>query len=128
MHYRDADLTLHELIYSVIPNLNSAEKLVLNTSESLIEAAENPLDAFKRNEQKHAFSLEVHRIRINIEHLLERYRADVDSILRASGEVKGPVVEPDAQEADAIRSAIDIYLHVRSFQRGERRQPIPGRS
>ncbi|WKD28687.1 hypothetical protein NDQ72_01700 [Halomonas sp. KG2] len=126
MHYSDANLTLHELIYAVIPNLNRAEKLVLNTLESLIEVAENPLDVVKRNEQRHAFSLEVHRVRINIEHLLERYRSDVDRVLRSGGEVKGPVVVPDALEADAIRSAIDIYLHVRSFQRGERRQPLPG--
>lgn len=126
MHHSDANLTLHELIYAVIPNLNRAEKLVLNTLESLIAAAENPLDVVKRNEQRHAFSLEVHRVRINIEHLLERYRADVGRVLRSGGEVKGPVVVPDAQEADAIRSAIDIYLHVRSFQRGERRQPLPG--
>ncbi|WP_233437252.1 hypothetical protein [Vreelandella alkaliphila] len=82
MHHSDANLTLHELIYAVIPNLNRAEKLVLNTLESLIEAAENPLDVVKRNEQRHAFSLEVHRVRINIEHLLERYRADVDRVLR----------------------------------------------
>lgn len=126
MHHSDANLTLHELIYAVIPNLHRAEKLVLNTLESLIEAAENPLDIVKRNEQKHAFSLEVHRVRINLEHLLERYRADVDRVLRSGGEIEGPVVAPDAQEADAIRSAIDIYLHVRSFQRGERRQPLPG--
>lgn len=126
MHHSDANLTLHELIYAVIPNLHRAEKLVLNTLESLIEAAENPLDVVKRNEQKHAFSLEVHRVRINLEHLLERYRADVDRVLRSGGEIEGPVVAPDAQEADAIRSAIDIYLHVRSFQRGERRQPLPG--
>ena len=126
MHYSDANLTLHELIYAVIPNLNRAEKLVLNTLESLIEVAENPLDVVKRNEQRHAFSLEVHSVRINIEHLLERYRSDVDRVLRSGGEVKGPVVVPDALEADAIRSAIDIYLHVRSFQRGERRQPLPG--
>ncbi|WP_271910447.1 hypothetical protein [Vreelandella alkaliphila] len=126
MHHSDANLTLHELIYAVIPNLNRAEKLVLNTLESLIESAENPLDVVKRNEQRHAFSLEVHRVRINIEHLLERYHADVDRVLRSGGEVEGPIVVPDALEADAIRSAIDIYLHVRSFQRGERRQPLPG--
>ncbi|WP_030071361.1 hypothetical protein [Halomonas alkaliantarctica] len=127
MHHSDSKLTLHELIYSVIPNLNSAEKLVLNTLESLIDAAENPLDVFQRNEQKHAFSLEIHRIRINLEHLLERYRTDVETILNKDREMDGPVIMPDAQEAEAINSAIDIYLHVRAFQRGERRQPIPSR-
>ena len=92
--------------YAVIPNLNRAEKLVLNTLESLIEVTRSPLDVVKRNEQKHAFSLEVHGVHINIKHLLERYRSDVDRVLRSGGEVKGPVVVPDALEADAIRSAI----------------------
>ena len=32
-----------------------------------------------------------------------------------------------ALEADAIQSAIDIYQHVRAFQRGEQRRPIPRR-
>ncbi|WP_188639993.1 hypothetical protein [Vreelandella lutescens] len=127
MHQHDATMTLYELMYSVIPNLNSAERLVGSTLDNLIASTENPLDIVKRTEQRHAFNLEVHRVRMNIEHLLARYRADVDEILRTEGGIKGPVIKPDALEADAIQSAIDIYQHVRAFQRGERRQPIPRR-
>ncbi len=127
MHPHDATMTLYELIYSVIPNLNTAERLVCNTLDSLIESAENPLDIFKRTEQRQAFNLEIHRVRMNIEHLLSRYRADVDEILRTEGGVKGPVIQPDALETDAIQSAIDIYQHVRAFQRGERSHPLPRR-
>ena len=47
----NAKMTLNELVYSVIPNLNTAERLVCNTLDSLIESAENPLDVFKRTEQ-----------------------------------------------------------------------------
>ena len=123
----NAKMTLNELVYSVIPNLNTAERLVCNTLDSLIESAENPLDVFKRTEQRQAFNLELHRIRMNIKHLLDRYRADVDEIMRKNGGVDGPVIEPDALEADAIQSAIDIYQHVRAFRRGEQRHPIPRR-
>ena len=127
MHRDETSILLNDLIYYVIPNLNSAEKLVLSTLESLSEAATNPLDILKRTEQRQAFGLETHRIRINLEHLLNRYRSEVDAILRSEGEYQGPVVEPDPQEADAIRSAKEIYQHVCAFQRGERPHPIPGR-
>ncbi|CAO1658796.1 hypothetical protein [Vreelandella indica] len=127
MHRDETSILLNDLIYYVIPNLNSAEKLVLSTLESLSEAATSPLDILKRTEQRQAFGLETHRIRINLEHLLNRYRSEVDAILRSEGEYQGPVVEPDPQEADAIRSAKEIYQHVCAFQRGERPHPIPGR-
>lgn len=127
MHRDETSIILNDLIYYVIPNLNSAEKLVLSTLESLSEAATNPLDILKRTDQRQAFGLETHRIRINLEHLLNRYRSEVDAILRSEGEYQGPVVEPDPQEADAIRSAKEIYQHVCAFQRGERPHPIPGR-
>ena len=127
MHRDETSIILNDLIYYVIPNLNSAEKLVLSTLESLSEAATSPLDILKRTEQRQAFGLETHRIRINLEHLLNRYRSEVDAILRSEGEYQGPVVEPDPQEADAIRSAKEIYQHVCAFQRGERPHPIPGR-
>ncbi|EHJ93930.1 hypothetical protein [Vreelandella boliviensis] len=127
MHRHGTSITLNDLIYSIIPNLNSAEKLVFATLENLIEAASNPLDILKRTDQRRAFGLEVHRIRMNLEHLLGRYRAEIDAVLRSEGEYTGPVVEPDPQEADAIRSAVEIYIHVCAFQRGERPHPIPGR-
>ena len=126
MRYFETKITVNELIYAVIPNLNSAEKLVFSTLESLIDAATNPLDILKRTDQRQAFSLEVHRIRINLEHLLSRYRDEVDAVLRSEGEHKGPVVAPDHQEAAAILGAVEIYRHVCAFQRGERPHPVPG--
>tara|TARA_R110002049_G_scaffold205109_3_gene375635 strand:- start:3925 stop:4332 length:408 start_codon:yes stop_codon:yes gene_type:complete len=126
MHHDETTITINELIYSIIPNLNSAEKLVFSTLESLIDAGNNPLDILKRTDQRQAFSLEVHRIRLNLEHLLSRYRDEVDAVLRSEGEHKGPVVAPDKQETDAILGAVEIYRHVCAFQRGERPHPVPG--
>ncbi|QNI01690.1 hypothetical protein HXW73_01310 [Halomonas sp. SH5A2] len=122
-----SDVSLHEVVYEVIPNLNTAEKLVKNTLESILESASNPLDIMRRKEQQDAFGLEIHRVRMNLEHLLERYREEVTELVRAEGREKGPVVTPDPSEAQAIRSAVDIYQHVRAYQRGERRHPVPGR-
>lgn len=122
-----SDVSLHEVVYEVIPNLNTAEKLVNNTLESILESASNPLDIMRRKEQQEAFGLEIHRVRMNLEHLLERYREEVAELVRAEGRKRGPVVTPDPFEAQAIRSAVDIYQHVRAYQRGERLHPVPGR-
>lgn len=122
-----SDVSLYELVYEVIPNLNTAEKLVNNTLESILESASNPLDIMRRKEQQEAFGLEIQHVRMNLEHLLERYREEVAELVRAEGREKGPVVVPDPLEAQAIRSAVDIYQHVRAYQRGERRHPLPGR-
>lgn len=127
MHHHGTQITLNDLIYSIIPNLNSAEKLIFSTLDSLIEAATNPLDILKRTDQRQAFGLEVHRIRLNLEHLLGRYRSEVDAVISSEGEHIGPIIQPDPQEADAIRSAVDIYQHICAFQRGERPHPVPGR-
>lgn len=43
MHRHETSITLNDLIYAVIPNLNSAEKLVFSTLDSLIEEATTPL-------------------------------------------------------------------------------------
>lgn len=127
MHQHKASITLNELIYGVIPNLNIAEKFVIATLDSLIETATHPLDIVKRTQQRQAFTLETHRIRLDLEHLLNRYRDDVDAILRTEGGHKGPLLAPDLQEQAAINGAMDIYLHVRAFQRGDRQHPVPGR-
>ncbi|TVP52483.1 MAG: hypothetical protein EA345_00785 [Halomonas sp.] len=127
MHRNEASITLNELIYSVIPNLNSAEKLVLATLENLIEVATNPMDILKRSDQREAFGLELHCIRMNLEHLLSRYKSEVEVLVLSEGQHKGPLLAPDPQEAEAIRSAMHIFEHVCAFQRGERPQPVARR-
>ncbi|KPQ19644.1 MULTISPECIES: hypothetical protein [unclassified Halomonas] len=127
MSHSKSDVSLYEVVYEVIPNLNIAEKLVNNTLKSLREEASNPLDMLRRKEQQEALGLEIHHVRMNLEHLLERYRDEVAELVRTEGREKGPIVTPDPFEAQAIRSAVDIYQHVRAYQRGERRHPLPGR-
>lgn len=127
MLHTTSDVSLHEVVYEVIPNLNTAERLVNNTLESIMEAASNPLDIMRRKEQQDAFRLEIHRVRMNLEHLLERYREDVAALVSADGRERGPMVALDRSEAQAVRSAVEIYQQVRAYQRGERRHPLAGR-
>ncbi|MGM0543858.1 MAG: hypothetical protein ACQERP_08300 [Pseudomonadota bacterium] len=121
------DVSLHDVVYEVIPNLNTAEKLVNNTLDSIMEAATDPLEVMRRKEQRDAFRLEIQRVRMNLEHLLARYHEEVAALVNADGRERGPMIAPDRDEAEAIRTAIDIYQHVRAYQRGERRHPLAKR-
>lgn len=127
MLHTTSDVSLHDVVYEVIPNLNTAEMLVNNTLETIMEAATNPLDIMRRKEQQDAFRLEIHRVRMNLEHLLERYHEEVAALVSADGRERGPMVTLDRDEAQAVRTAVEIYQHVRAYQRGERRHPLPGR-
>ncbi|MCW4151412.1 MULTISPECIES: hypothetical protein [Halomonadaceae] len=122
-----SDVSLHEVVYEVVPNLNMAEKLVNNTLESIMEAATDPLEIMRRKEQQDAFRLEVRLVRMHLEHVLTRHREDVAALVSTDGREGASMVKLDRNEAQALRSAIDIYQHVRAYQRGERRHPLASR-
>ncbi|UYG00242.1 hypothetical protein [Halomonas sp. GD1P12] len=116
--------SLNELVLRIIPNLNQADTLVLNTLESLIESASDPLEVLRRKEQKQQFALEIYRLRLGLEGVLERYRDDVNALIDNDNHRSPPLSFKPGEEA-VIRDAIAIYDHVRAFQRGERAAPIP---
>lgn len=122
-----SDVSLHEVVYEVIPNLNTAEKLINNTLESIMEASADPLEIMRRKEQQDAFRLEVRLVRMHLEHVLTRHREEVEALVSADGHERGPLVILDPDEAQALRSAVEIYQHVRAYQRGERRHPLASR-
>ncbi|WP_447527517.1 hypothetical protein [Vreelandella sp. TE19] len=124
MHSQKAvTTTLGELVLGVIPNLNLAEKLVFNTLESLIESASDPFEVIRRKEQKEHFTLEVYRLRLALEVLLERHRRDVNALLADEHHPTEALWLSEDEEL-AVAEAIAIYQRVRAFQRGERSTPI----
>lgn len=122
-----SDVSLYEVVYEVIPNLNTAEKLINNTLESIMEASADPLEIMRRKEQQDAFRLEARLVRMHLEHVLTRYREEVEALVNADGRERGPQVTLEPDEAQALRSAVEIYQHVRAYQRGERRHPLANR-
>ncbi|WP_252105977.1 MULTISPECIES: hypothetical protein [unclassified Halomonas] len=116
--------SLSELVLRIIPNLNQAETLVLNTLESLIESASDPLEVLRRKEQKQQFTLEIYRLRLGLEGVLERYRDEVNALIDNENHRSPPLSLKPGEEA-VIQGAIAIYDHVRAFQRGERATPTP---
>lgn len=124
MQFPDDSLTVRDLVYTTIPRLNTAQRLVENTLATMVESSKQPQDLAWRLEQQRRFQqIESHAIHMNLEHLLKRYQQDVDAVVSSEGRLPGAVVEPDEMEADAIARAKEIYLRVRAYQTGARDTP-----
>ncbi|MCH4562969.1 hypothetical protein MKP05_07480 [Halomonas sp. EGI 63088] len=66
-------ITAHALIHEVLPRLHTIEALVNNTFDAVIEAASDPRERARREEQRAALELELFTIRLNVEHLPKRH-------------------------------------------------------
>ncbi|MGY4878610.1 hypothetical protein ACLUEY_12085 [Vreelandella aquamarina] len=115
---------LYDVVFIILPRLQNAQTLVNKTLNTLIDGAKDPKDLLKRLEQKRKFTLETQSIRVNLEHLLERYRSDVDSLLQSQGANGNREVLMDEMERDAIARAKEIYRKVVAFQTGRREVPF----
>ncbi len=124
MHYNEPSVTVRDLMYTIIPRLNSAQRLVNNTLDSLIEVSKQPEDLARRLDQQRRFQMETHAIHMNLEHLLKRYQEEVNAVNRSEGRLPGAEISPDEMEADAISRAQEIYARVYSFQTGSREMPF----
>ncbi|CAM4139228.1 hypothetical protein VRRI112168_15645 [Vreelandella rituensis] len=124
MHYNETSVTVRDLMYTIIPRLNSAQRLVNNTLDSLIEVSKQPEDLARRLDQQRRFQMETHAIHMNLEHLLKRYQEEINAVTRSEGRLPGAQISPDEMEADAISRAQEIYARVHAFQTGSRKMPF----
>lgn len=117
-------LSLYDVVYVIVPRLHRAQKLVNRTLDTLITGAISGEDLAKRLEQRRQFTMELQAIHTNLEHLLERYRREVQDLLRSQGSQGNRDVTPDEMEIDAVERAKEIYRKVVAFQTGRRDVPF----
>ncbi|WP_017429424.1 hypothetical protein [Vreelandella jeotgali] len=117
-------LSLYDVVYVIVPRLHRAQKLVNQTVESLIDNAPSADALATRLEQRRQFTLEVQSIHANLEHLLERYRKDVQTLLQSGGHQGDSRIAPDEMETEALEGAREIYRKVVAFQTGRRDVPF----
>ena len=124
MQTYSAPLSLYDVVYVIVPRLHRAQKLVNQTLETLINGAATGDDLARRLEQRRQFTLELQVINTKLEHLLERYRGDVKSLLQSHGSQGNLSITPDEMENDAVERAKEIYRRVVAFQTGRRDVPF----
>lgn len=124
MQQRDSDdFSLYDVVFVILPRLERAQKLINQTFDTLIEGASQPQDLLRYREMQRKLMLETQMIHANLNHLLERYRANVQQLMQSQGEKGDRPVEVDDMEQDAIERAKDIYAKVVAFQTGRREVP-----
>ncbi|MCE9682807.1 hypothetical protein [Halomonas alkalisoli] len=114
-------ITLHEVVYDILPKLKAAEVMIDNTLLAILKATEEPLEQARRRDQQDTMELELFTIRLNIKHLLTRYSQDMQAMREseengaATGE--GPVLTLDDGEAQAIEKAKMLHERLVAMQK-----------
>ena len=114
---------LYDVVFAILPRLERARTLVNTTLETLIDNANHPQDLRRYREMQRKLLLEMQMIHANLDHLLERYRDNVQQLLQSQGGNGNREVTLDDMEQDALARAQEIYQKVVEFQTGRRSVP-----
>lgn len=113
-------IPLRELVHDIMPRLQATEKLVNNTLASIIAASRDPDSRARRQQQKEAFALELYRIRLNLNPLLEHNAREIRSVQGKADAPEGAaVVTLDEHQQEALKAVDQLYTQVRQLSRGK---------
>lgn len=109
-------ISAYDVIYDVVPKLDTVEKLVGHTLDEALNTQE--LESIARtNTLKMEFQLELTMIRMNLEHLLKRYQKELNAVVEDRR--RDQLLTLDAFEAVAIESAAQLYRRVQVHQKAD---------
>lgn len=103
------------ILDEVLPKLRAVEDLVNNTLSAVVTQAQTD-EARQRNELlQQEFELEVTMIRMNLDHLTQRYASELREAATSGGNA---LLSLDRHEQFAIQSAHKLYERARALQTG----------
>ena len=109
-------ISARELVHDVIPKLRATEKLISDTLLDMIETASDEDERNRRTLQQQEFELEVTMIRMNLDHLLNRYAREIQNVVESADDRSGAILQLDQHERFAIESARQLYDRVQTIQ------------
>lgn len=107
-------ISAYDVIYDVMPKLDTVEKLVGHTLDEALHTQEAESIAYI-NSLKTEFQLELTMIRMNLEHLLKRYQKELNAVVEDKR--RDQLLTLDAFEAMAIESAAQLYRRAQARQK-----------
>lgn len=110
-------ISAYSVINDVIPKLNAVEKLVEGTVKEIVETSQLPADIERYSKLQIEFQLEISMIRMNLEHLLNRYHGELTAVKQ--NEHNDKLLTLDSYEATAIESAKTLYRRVQELQQAQ---------
>ncbi|MDP3534588.1 MAG: hypothetical protein Q8S08_04250 [Halomonas sp.] len=107
-------ISAHEVVTGVIPKLNAVEEQIDLTIRSVTDTSQSPAHIERYTRLKAEFKLELTMIRMNLEHLLKRYRNELETVMNDPRQ--DVLLTLDAYEATAIENAKQLYRRVQALQ------------
>ena len=110
-------ISAREVVNDLVPKLNAVEKQIKLTISAVVEASGTAPEQKERYTKLQAeFQLELTMIRMNLEHLLKRYRNELEAAMNDPR--KDVLLTLDAYEATAVENAKQLYARVQRLQQG----------
>ena len=117
MTQKSTTISAREVINDLVPKLNAVEKQIKLTISAVVEASSAAPEKKERYAKlKAEFELELTMIRMNLEHLLKRYRNELEAAMNDPR--KDMLLTLDAYEATAVENAKQLYVRVQRLQQG----------
>lgn len=114
MSIRNSTISAWEVVHNLIPKLNAVEKQIGLTISAVIETSETPAQVERYTKLQAEFQLELTMIRMNLEHLLKRYRNELEAVMNDTQQ--DILLTLDTYESTAIENAKQLYDRVQHLQ------------
>lgn len=109
-----ATLSAVYVVTELIPKLNSVEKHIEQTISAVISTSQFPAEIERYIKLQMEFQLELTMISMNLEHLLKRYKQELDTVMNDPRQ--DVLLTLDQHESVAIESAKTLYGRVQALQ------------
>ncbi|MYL22831.1 hypothetical protein [Vreelandella massiliensis] len=118
MKQASASISAYEVIYDLIPKLNTMKKEVNTTLKVTVETSKTAAQKARYESLQKEFELELMMIRLNLEHLLNRYENELEAVTQDKR--RDVYLSLDAHEATAVESAKALYQRLQALTQAER--------
>lgn len=112
------NISAYEVIYDLIPKLNTMKKEVNTTLKVMGETSQTAAQKARYASLQQEFELELMMIRLNLEHLLNRYETELEAVTQDKR--RDIYLALDAHEATAVESAKSLYQRLQALTQAER--------
>jgi hypothetical protein len=110
----NATIPALEVVTELVPQLNTVEKQIEQTICTVLESSSSVASIERYTKLQAEFQLELSMIRMNLEHLLKRYRTELEAAMNDPR--KDVLLTLDQHESVAVDSARALYQRVQALQ------------
>tara|TARA_R110002049_G_scaffold286961_1_gene468873 strand:+ start:306 stop:665 length:360 start_codon:yes stop_codon:yes gene_type:complete len=110
----NATIPALEVVNELVPKLNAVEKQIERTIRTVLDSSSSVASIERYTKLQAEFQLELAMIRMNLAHLLKRYRTELEAVMNDPRQ--DVLLTLDQHESVAVDSARVLYQRVQALQ------------